>query len=75
MTDKQLIKEFADKLWQAGQEKTVVALANKLKIHPNTLDNWLTYKTFPNGYYIKYICETLNISADWLLGIKINKTK
>lgn len=71
MTDKNLMKEFAERLWQAGQEKTITALANKLKIHPNTLVNWLNCKSFPSGYYIKQICEILNVSADWLLDIKI----
>ena len=35
---------------------------------------WETDETIPSAKVIIAICETFNVSADWLLGLDINNT-
>ncbi len=44
-------------------------LADKTGITAATISRYITNKASPNGEYIKIIAETLNVSADYLLGL------
>lgn len=44
-------------------------LARKLGTYPRVVSSWLSGKSEPSAMYIRGICEVLNVSADWLLGI------
>ena len=44
-------------------------LAKKTHLSNATINRYITDSRIPNAQNIKIICQTLDISADWLLGI------
>lgn len=69
------LPELADKLKQARKDKGLsqTQLAKKMEIDRKTIGNWENDLGFPNAQKLKRICEILDVSADYLLGIKNEK--
>ena len=44
-------------------------LAKKTHLSNATINRYITDSRIPNAQNIKIICQTLDVSADWLLGI------
>lgn len=65
-------EDFSDRLvkarWRRGLNQE--ALADELGINVVSISNYETGKTMPSSFLLKCICEVLEVSADWLLGLK-----
>lgn len=68
---KKLDLSFPEILQEIMIEKSLnqVQLAQLLKIKQSQISEWLKGKSKPGYDNIKLICETLNISADRILGL------
>lgn len=55
---------------RATRRFSVYDLANKIKISPKTLYAYERGKHNPAGIILRDLCKALNISADYLLGIR-----
>jgi transcriptional regulator with XRE-family HTH domain len=69
------LPEFADKLKRARKDKgiTQIQLARMIGKDRHSVGNWETDLSFPNAQKLKRICEILDISADYLLGLTNEK--
>jgi len=47
-----------------------LSLAGLLGIRQSQISNWLNGKSLPGYYSLKLICQKLDLSADFLLGLK-----
>ena len=65
-------EDFSDRLvkarWRKGLNQET--LADELGINVVSISNYETGKTMPSSFLLKCICEVLDVSADWLLGLK-----
>ena len=65
-------EDFSDRLvkarWRKGLNQET--LADELGINVVSISHYETGKTMPSSFLLKCICEVLNVSADWLLGLK-----
>lgn len=65
-------EDFSDRLvkarWRKGMNQDT--LADELGINVVSISNYETGKTMPSSFLLKCICEVLDVSADWLLGLK-----
>lgn len=68
------LKAFAARLQQArmaaGLTQKEVALACGATSR-QTYQSWEYGRQWPSARYVEPICRTLNISADWLLGLHL----
>ncbi len=48
-------------------------LANKLKIKPSQVSEWISGKAKPGYENLKAICKEFNLDANILLGLKIEE--
>ena len=71
------INTLGDRLIAARKEKGLSQkeLAKELGMSPTGLYNWEKNKREPNILQIMNICNILNISADWLVGLSEQKEK
>ena len=62
---------IGDRLRQIREEQNLTSgqVACKLKIDRRTWLSWEHGDRFPTVPMLMDICETFNVSADWLLGI------
>ena len=62
---------FGEKLKISIKAKnyTQLKFADMLYISPNALNKWINGKSEPGLNDLRRICEFLNVSADWLLGV------
>lgn len=64
--------DFSDRLikarWRKGMNQGT--LADELGINVVSISNYETGKTMPSSFLLKCICEVLDVSADWLLGLR-----
>lgn len=64
--------DFPDRLitarWRKGLNQE--AFADQLGVGTASISNYETGKTMPSSFVLKCICQTLGVSADWLLGLK-----
>lgn len=67
----EVIKTFAQQLNEAMQEQhmTQYRLSQLTGIPQATLSRYLSGKREIGIYYLVLICRTLNVSADYLLGL------
>jgi transcriptional regulator with XRE-family HTH domain len=56
-------------MWNSGYEYTT-HLAKATGINHETLGKWLNGNNLPNAASLERLCTTLNVSADWLLGLE-----
>ena len=62
---------FAERLSKTLKEYNIsmYKLAKDLNLNKQTVINWCTAKNEPKATQIKLVCEYLDISADYLLGL------
>ena len=60
---------FAHRLLECleGVKMSRKALAARLGVHPNTIDNWITYRSEPGLSSLVDIAKVFGVSIDWLL--------
>ncbi|AZA74747.1 helix-turn-helix domain-containing protein [Chryseobacterium indoltheticum] len=60
-------KSFGERLLNAIESKgfTKNSIAVKAKIHPTTLNNWITGKTKPDNIKLDIILDILNLDKNW----------
>lgn len=68
------ITEFRIRLLRTLDSKgvTQTALAEVLGCAKSTVCNWCRGVAFPSLYYLPIICKTLDVSADYLVGLTEN---
>lgn len=71
------MNEFADRLESLLEDKqySQSQLAEKLQISRSTVTGWLRYHKLPDSVLLVRLCEMLEVSADWLLGLPGNAEK
>lgn len=67
---KERLKEIMDE-----RGMNAVELAERIGASPRAVQMWLVGKRQPSSGYLKKICIVLNVSADYLLGIRIVRRK
>lgn len=60
---------FGGRLREALKGYSQQEFAQLIGYSPSTISNWINNKDFPPSEVLKKICEKLNCSADWLLGL------
>ena len=63
--------DFAEKLRQAREQKrmTQEELSEIIGIHFSSISNYETGRSMPTSFILKRMCDALDVSADYLLGI------
>ena len=63
---------FNEKLRQARKAKGITQedLADEIGSHPASVSNYETGRSMPSTLTLIDLCEVLDVSADWLLGLK-----
>ena len=69
------MEHFGDRLRQALADKNMTRqeLAYKTMISEASIYLYLNNGATPSAIYLKQICEVLNVSADYLLGLGEHK--
>lgn len=70
------MREFYEVLNYELKIKTIsrYKISKLMKVNKTTVTNWCKLITEPRAREIKKLCEILDVSADYLLGIETNKT-
>lgn len=65
---------FGERLRFATAERGMylTELADAVGVDRRTVYSWADGFYYPNAARLETICRTLNISADWLLGLEVN---
>ncbi len=65
-----------DRLWElvSSTEDSLNCIGKKMGVSGMALSYWLNDETEPRAHNIVQICKHFNVSADWLLGLKEERT-
>lgn len=63
---------FGERLRNAREQRNISQemLADKIGVNVTSISNYENNKTMPSSFILMCICQALEASADWLLGLK-----
>ena len=64
-----VVKFFSERLVEASRGVSQASLANALGIGQSNVSMYLRGERVPSLEVFRLLCETLGVSADWLLGL------
>ena len=69
------MEHFGERLRQVLKERRMSqqALANRAMISETSVYFYINKNVMPSAVYLRQICEVLNVSADYLLGLEENQ--
>ena len=63
------MKDFLKKVLEVQSDLSVTAFARKLGMNQKTVDLYVKGERKPSVDFVRNICSTFGVSADWLLGL------
>ena len=64
------MKNFLKKVLEVQSGLSVTAFARKLGMNQKTVDLYVKGERKPSVDFVRSICSTFSVSADWLLGLQ-----
>ena len=68
----EFVTEFRKRLLRALSLRAMsqIQLAKDIGVAASTVNTWCKGVATPSVYYLPWICKSLNVSADYLVGLK-----